>query len=203
MEVSNIIMVNKKTNKKESVEKRAKKARVQKIILETVKLTGLISVVAVAPNVLQTMKRMGFITHPRQIESIKRSRDKLIEKDLLENKNGQLKITQGGKRYLFRCLSLGDNKELNKNKKWDGKWRVLIFDIPESRRFDRDNIRRALVSIGFMRLQDSVWIYPYNCEGLISLLKADTETEEDVLYMIVEMLENDNEVKKYFGLNKK
>jgi DNA-binding transcriptional regulator PaaX len=45
---------------------------------------------------------------------------------------------------------LGDNKELNKNKKWDGKWRVLIFDIPETRRFDRDNIRRALISIGFM-----------------------------------------------------
>lgn len=96
---------------------------------------------------------------------------------------------------------MGDNKELNKNKKWDGKWRVLIFDIPENRRFDRDNIRRALISIGFMRLQDSVWVYPYNCEDLISLLKADTETAEDVLYMIVETIENDEPIKKYFGLN--
>jgi len=149
---------------------------------------------------LSSMKKMGFITHPRQIESIKRSRDSLIKKGLLENKNGQLKITQGGKRYLFRCLSLGDNKELNKNKKWDGKWRVLVFDIPESRRFDRDNIRRALISIGFMRLQDSVWVYPYNCEDLISLLKADTETGDDVLYMITESIENDQSIKKYFGL---
>ncbi|MFA6269714.1 MAG: hypothetical protein WC657_00705 [Candidatus Paceibacterota bacterium] len=186
-----------------SLEKKVKKANIQKIILESVKLIGLIGVAAIAPNVLVAMKKMGFITHRRQIESIKRSRDTLIKKGLLEDKNGQLKITPGGKRYLSRCLSLGDNKELNKNKKWDGKWRVLIFDIPESRRFDRTNIRQALVSIGFMRLQDSVWIYPYNCEDLASLLKAETETDGDVLYMIVEALENDEEVKKYFGLNKK
>ena len=184
------------------LEKKVKKAKIQKIILETVKLAGLIGVAAIAPSVLGTMKKIGFITHPRQIESIKRSRDTLIKRGLLENKNEQLKITQGGKRYLFRCLSLGDNKELNKNKKWDGKWRVLIFDIPEARRFDRTNIRQALISIGFMRLQDSVWVYPYSCENIISLLKAETETGENVLYMIVEAIENDEPIKKYFGLNK-
>jgi len=184
------------------LEKKVKKAKIQKIILETVKLAGLIGVAAIAPSVLGTMKKIGFITHPRQIESIKRSRDTLIKRGLLENKNEQLKITQGGKRYLFRCLSLGDNKELNKNKKWDGKWRVIIFDVPESRRFDRTNIRQALVSIGFMRLQDSVWVYPYSCENIISLLKAETETGENVLYMIVEAIENDEPIKKYFGLNK-
>ena len=186
-----------------NLEKKVKKANIQKIILESVKLAGFIGIAAIAPNVLSMMRKTGFITHPRQIESIKRSRDTLIEKGLLENKKGQLKITPGGKRYLFRCLSLGDNKELNKSKKWDGKWRVLIFDIPETRRFDRTNIRQALISIGFMRLQDSVWIYPYSCENIISLLKAETETGENVLYMIVEALENDEEVKKYFGLNKK
>ena len=186
-----------------SLERKVKKANIQKVILESVKLAGLIGVAAVAPNVLSTMKRMGFITHSRQIESIKRSRDNLIKKGLLEDKNDQLKITQEGKRYLFKCLSLGDNKELNKNKKWDGKWRALIFDIPENRRFDRDNIRRALISIGFMRLQDSVWVYPYDCEKIIALLKAETEVEGNLLYMIVEALENDEEVKKYFGLNKK
>ena len=186
-----------------SLEKKVKKSNIQKIILESVKLAGIISIGLVAPNVLVAMKKMGLITHPRQIESIKRSRDLLIRRGLLENKTGQLQITQGGRRYLLKCLSLGDNKKLNKDKKWDKKWGVLIFDIPENRRFDRDNIRRALISIGFMRLQDSVWVYPYKCEDLISLLKADTEIGEEVLYMIVEALENDEPIKKYFGLNKK
>ena len=183
-----------------SLEKKVKKTEIQKIILETVKLAGLIGVAAIAPNVLSVMKKVGLITHPRQIESIKRSRDKLIDKGLLENKNNQLKITRHGKRYLLKCSSLRENKELNKKKKWDGKWRVLIFDIPETKRFDRDSVRYALVSIGFMRLQDSVWVYPYNCEDLISLLRADTETEGEVLYMIVEAIENDEPIKKYFGL---
>jgi len=186
-----------------SLEKKVKKSNIQKFILESVKLAGLMGIAVIAPKVLSQLKRCGFITYPRQIESIKRSRDALIKRGLLEVKNGELRITKSGRMYLFKYLSLGDNKELNKKKKWDGKWRVLIFDIPETRRFDRDNVRRALVSIGFMRLQDSVWIYPYNCENLISLLKADTETSENVLYMIVEAVENDGPIKKYFGLNKK
>lgn len=185
---------------KESVEKRAKKANIKKVILESVKLAGMIGVGAIAPNALVAMKRLGFITYPRQIESIKRSRDTLIKKGLLEVKNDKLRITQRGRMYLLKCLSLRERKELNKNKKWDGKWRVIIFDVPESRRFDRNSIRHALISIGFLRLQDSVWIYPYNCEDLVSLLKGDTETGEDVLYMIVEALENDDEIKKHFGL---
>jgi CRISPR-associated endonuclease Cas2 len=95
---------------------------------------------------------------------------------------------------------LGDSKELNRKKKWDKKWRVIIFDIPETKRFDRDNIRQSLISIGFLRLQNSVWVYPYNCEDLINLLKTYTETEKNVIYMIVDQIENDEEIKKYFGL---
>jgi len=186
--------------KKEGLEKRAKKAQIQKIILESVKLTGLIGVAAFAPNILLAMKKMGLATHPRQIESIIRSRDNLIKKGLLAIKNNNLSITQNGKRYLFRYLSLGDNKKLNRNKKWDGKWRVLIFDIPENRRFARNSVRQALVSIGFMRLQDSVWVYPYNCENLINLIKTENESDGEILYMIVEMIENDEPIKKYFGL---
>lgn len=187
-------------NKGTSVEKRAKKARVQQIILESVKLASYISIAAFAPKVLSQMNKMGLVTHPRQAESIKRSKNKLIEKGLLEIKNDRLSITQHGRRYLLKCLSLGDNKELARDKKWDKKWRVIIFDIPETKRFERDGIRQALVSIGFLRLQDSVWIYPYNCEDLINLLKTDTETEEDMIYMIVDQIENDDKIKRYFNL---
>lgn len=130
------------------LEKKIKKSNIQKVILETVKLAGVVSIGVIASNVLGAMKRMGFITHPRQTESIKRSRDRLIEKGLLEDKNGQLKITREGKRYLFRCLSLGDNRELNKNKKWDGKWRVIVFDIPETGGLIEQIFARLLFQLG-------------------------------------------------------
>ena len=117
---------------------------------------------------------------------------------MLVLQNGKLKITKKGKLFLLRN-TFYKNKKIKKEK-WDGKWRVLIFDIPESLRFIRDQIRATLVAVGFKRLQDSVWIYPYNCEDLIILLKTDLEIGKDLLYMIVDTLEDDEEIKNYFGL---
>ena len=52
----------------------------------------------------------------------------------------------------------------------------------------------------FVRLQDSVWIYPYDCEDIITLLKADFQIGKDMLYMIVEMLEYDKRLRNHFDL---
>lgn len=186
---------------KGEVEKRSKRKNLQNLILNAVSLAGIIGVGLLAPNVLGAMYKLGIIPHKRQRESIANSRKKLINKGLLEYKKGNLRITQEGKRQLFR-EGLTENAK-KKNQKWDGKWRVLIFDIPERIRFVRDNIRIALLNIGFMRLQDSVWIYPYDCEDLINLLKADMEIGKDVLYIIVEELEYDKPVREYFGFAKR
>lgn len=45
---------------------------------------------------------------------------------------------------------------------WDGKWRVVIFDIPEQKRLVRDLLRRNLKKWGFKPLQKSVWISKKN-----------------------------------------
>lgn len=54
--------------------------------------------------------------------------------------------------------------------------------------------------IGFLKLQDSVWIYPYDCEELVALLKADFRIGKDILYVIADSLENDGWIKRHFGL---
>ena len=54
--------------------------------------------------------------------------------------------------------------------------------------------------IGFVRLQDSVWVYPYDCEDLITLLKADFRVGKDVLYLIVDSIENDKYLRAEFNL---
>ena len=61
-------------------------------------------------------------------------------------------------------------------------------------------LRRSMLTAGFIKLQNSVWIYPYDCEDLITLLKADLHMGKQVLYMIVEHLENDKEVRAHFNL---
>ena len=182
------------------LEDKAKRRNIQNLILKVVAGAGVVSVALVAPGVLVAMNKFGLLPYKRQSESIGISRNRLLKKGCIEFYKGKLRITNKGKIYLARQDIYTETK--NKNRRWDGKWRVLVFDIPEKRRFIRNQIRNALVSIGFMRLQDSVWVYPYNCEDFITLLKADFKIGKDVLYMIVEELEYDKPVRSYFGFDK-
>ena len=91
--------------------------------------------------------------------------------------------------------------QTNRPKRWDSRWRVLIFDIPEYRKSLRDKIRNTLRMIGFVHLQHSVWVYPYDCEDLVALLKADFKVGKDMLYMIVEELEGDYKLKSHFDIH--
>ncbi len=90
--------------------------------------------------------------------------------------------------------------QLQKNKRWDKRWRVIIFDIPERRRGMRGRLRAIMQECGFVRLQDSVWVYPHDCEELTVLLKAELKAGSSVLYMVVEKIENDGWLKKCFSL---
>ncbi|MDO8590956.1 MAG: hypothetical protein Q7R65_03180 [bacterium] len=185
-------------NLEKEIRRRTKRKNLQKIILGTVATAGLLSVAVMAPNVFGSMAKLGLLPGKRQKEFIKVTRDRLVDKGLLEWQGNFLKLTAKGEALLAR-LELKDYK-IKKPKRWDGKWRVLIFDIPETRKTQREKVRCTLVSIGFLRLQDSVWIYPYDCEELITLLKADFEIGKNLLYMIVEALEHDADIKKQFGI---
>lgn len=83
---------------------------------------------------------------------------------------------------------------------WDGKWRMLVFDIEEKTREDRNRLRKELRVQGFERLQDSVWVYPYECHEYVALLKTAFRLGDEVLYSIVEKLEGDGKLRKKFRL---
>lgn len=180
--------------------KRAKKKNLQKYILTAVAAAGVISIALLAPNVLGAFAKMGILPRPRQKEFIRDSRNRLIKKGLLEYKNKTLRLTEKGERVLHR-LEAGDFR-MKTPKRWDGKWRMLVFDIPEIKKYLRERVRLTLVAIGFMRLQNSVWIYPYDCEDLIMFLKADFKVGKDVLYVIVDSLEYDKHALEHFQLSR-
>lgn len=84
---------------------------------------------------------------------------------------------------------------------WDGKWRVLIFDINEKRRRVRDQLRRLLEGVSFIRLQDSVWIYPYPCDEFISLVRAHLKSGVgEMRSFVAEALESDKTLREHFHL---
>lgn len=178
--------------------KNSGRADVQKIVLGTVATMGILSVSLLAPNVLGTLGRLGLLPTRRQTDTIRAARNRLVQRGFLKYDGNKLRLTEAGKKKL-RSLELHDY-QIPRPKRWDKKWRVLVFDIPETRRSLREKVRRTLMEVGFIRLQDSVWIFPYPCEDLITLLKADFKIGKDVLYMIVDTLEYDTSFRKKFDL---
>lgn len=53
------------------------------------------------------------------------------------------------------------------SEKWDGKWRLVIWDIPEKRRLARDLLRFKLKQLGFKMWQQSVWVSKVNCTDVL------------------------------------
>lgn len=47
------------------------------------------------------------------------------------------------------------------SKERDGIWKMVIFDIPETQRQVRNVLRAKLISLGFKRWQNSIWMSPY------------------------------------------
>lgn len=179
--------------------RKARKGEIQKLILESIKLAGILSVGLVAPNVLKSMHKLGLISHKRQGEIVGSVASRLAKKGLLKFNGKYYELTQEGRKKLHQ-LSLLDYK-LPKQKRWDQKWRVIIFDIPEKKKNVREKIRNLFISAGLIRLQDSVWIYPYDCEDIIGLLKTDLKVGKSILYMVVDEIENDKYLREHFGIS--
>ncbi|OHA41705.1 MAG: hypothetical protein A3G59_03160 [Candidatus Taylorbacteria bacterium RIFCSPLOWO2_12_FULL_47_20] len=172
---------------------------IQKVVLGIVGLAGIITVAMIAPNAVQAFEKLGIIPGKRKKEQIKQSYKKLLSSGLLEqDENGLVRLTSKGENRMTQLGIMG--KKMTRSQKWDGQWRVLIFDIPEKKRGLRDKIRLTLTAMGFKHLQHSVWIHPYDCANLISLLKSDFKIGKELIYIITDKIEYDNELRKFFGV---
>jgi len=178
--------------------KRSKRKNLQQIILGTVATAGVLAVALVVPGVFVAMKRLGFIPNKRQKEYISSSASKMVRGGLLRYNGKFYELTQLGKERLH--VWKFNNFKFDRPKRWDKKWRVIIFDIPEKKRKMRDKIRHLFNQAGLYRLQDSVWVYPYDCEDILTLLKSDLGIGKNVLYLIVDELENDKYLREFFLL---
>ena len=188
-------------NLEEHSAKRTRITKLQKAVLSGVATAGILSIALLAPNAIRYLRPLMKKMDRSRQNSIQRARHLLVDKKLLAyipNKPGFLQMTDKGNALMARLNNT--NYPLKKPKRWDGKWRVLIFDITEKRRRTRVQLRLTLQSFGFIRLQDSVWVYPYPCEELVTLLKADLKIGYALLYLIVEEMEGDKHLRKIFNL---
>lgn len=190
-----------------SIEAKAKKIRrlrtFQQGLLTAAALGGVVLIAAMAPNAAQLLRYMpGYKKGARFNYQSKTALGRLAAKGLIsfEEQDGKryARVTEAGEQLL--ALESLREKGKQRPKRWDGRWRVVLFDIPERRRGIRNRLRHFMQEYGFVRLQDSAWIYPHDCEDIIALAKANLRIGASVLYMIVEKLERDTNLREHFKL---
>lgn len=73
-------------------------------------------------------------------------------------------------------------------KRWDGKWRIITFDVPEKYKKARKAFQQKLKDLGCYPAQKSVWIHPFPCEAELAFLKDILEIQPFVeTYLTKEM----------------
>lgn len=127
--------------------------------------------------------------------------EKLLEEKKLPDGTITLVLTENGKQAARRYDISERAMRIGRKRKWDGKWRVVVFDIPEKKRIFRDIIRDHLKVIGFKKLQNSVFIFPYPCEPEILALVDVYGAAPFVRVMTVSDIDNADQLKKAFSLS--
>ena len=183
--------------------KKRRKGYIQQAILATVALSGVALVAAIAPNAPAALAKLPSIKRAQLRARYRTALGRLAALGYItfEKRDGKsyARITDTGhKRFAFELEK--KKLDLSKKRRWNGRWRVVIFDVPERRRKTRDRLRILMQQLGFVRLQDSVWVFPYDCEDFMALLKAELKIGTAVLYMVVEEIENDKHLREHFGL---
>ena len=189
-----------------TVERKAKelrrRAHIQRAILGTLAVSGALAAVALAPAIVAAA---GLIARQSGYKFGYRARTaagRLAQKGLVRfvERDGKkwIEITEKGR----RAVELDTMKvaALLGKRRWDKRYRVVIFDVPEVRKSTRRRLRQLMKECGLLRIQDSVWLFPHDCEELITLIKTDLNIGREVLYLVVESIENDKWIQNHFRL---
>jgi CRISPR-associated endonuclease Cas2 len=128
------------------------------------------------------------------------AKEKLIEEKTLTDGSFRLSLTPDGKKQSATLNILGNSISFKKPRRWDGRWRIVMFDIPEKERAFRDILRAHLYRLEFYKLQQSVFVSPHPFEKAILDLVAVYAAEAHVRVITAIKIDNEAKLKKYFKI---
>jgi len=117
---------------------------------------------------------------------------------VLEIGDDKYKFTKTGIRWFekskFKYFKL-------KTVKWDKKWRIIIFDIPQEIHNKRNWLRKKLKTLGFYMIQKSVFLFPYPCEEELKDICSHLGVADYIDILVADSIGfKEQEIKKFFQL---
>lgn len=120
--------------------------------------------------------------------------------DYKEDKRGIANVIlalKGKKRILKYDL---DNMKIKRPSRWDGYWRIVVFDIPEDEKKARSALRIKLKDLGFYPMQKSVFVHPYDCKNEIDFVVEIFEIKPYVRFIVAKDIDISLNLKHMFQL---
>lgn len=130
----------------------------------------------------------------RQNYAITRSLKGLKGAGLIEQisspQNEYARLTKEGRKKMH-SLEL-ESKTTLVNTSWDGFWRIILLDLPENRKSERESLRYLLKKAGFVCLKNSAWISPFPYEYLFTNIKKDLGLTTEMMIIVTEFLDEES-----------
>ena len=178
---------------------------VTKFLLMTIAVGGVAFIGALAPALFSMAEGAGLRKKysKKQLSNAfaNLKNRKLVE--IIQEKNGKTKVVltnTGEKRIKELCF---EELRIQKTKRWDKKWRVLVYDIPTKPviyNTAREALRAKIKELGFLQLQKSVWVCPYECEDEILFLSESYHVTKFIEIFTVDRMLHGEKLKIKFGL---
>lgn len=134
--------------------------------------------------------------------SLTRSLDSLYNSRLIHLKpkgdSMEIILSVEGKK-LVRRFNL-ETLEIRKQDDWDGKWRIVMFDVPERIKKVRDTLRFLFKDIGLVEYQKSVFITPYPCEREIKFIAEFYGVFSSIKFVVADVISDQSKFEKKFRL---
>ena len=127
---------------------------------------------------------------------------RLIKGAILKKEDQSISLTDMGRREALFAFIEAESALYRPNffQKWDKAWRILFFDIPESKRRYRDYLRNTLRKVGFKEMQRSIWAYPYPVPSFLGELLLQKEIKPHVRFITTDSIDSDVDLRKMFNL---
>ena len=93
-----------------------------------------------------------------------------------------------------------ENIKIPPMKHWDGKWRIVLFDIPEKHKKARDALSKTLKYAGFYQFQKSVFVHPFECRNEVDFVIEFFSLRSFVRFILADHIDNEFHIKKHYNL---
>jgi DNA-binding transcriptional regulator PaaX len=162
------------------------------VVMSSMVLPGM---AILADPIFKSVNKLEKKVESRRLLTLMR-RQALVEVTELPDGKLLIELTEKGKkRALVASL---DDLSISSPVRWDGKWRIVIFDVPERYKAGRDAMTARLQSLGFRMLQRSVWVHPFPCLEQISAITHAYAIKPFVSLAIVEEINDHNRLVHQF-----